>query len=187
MEQEEERLAKLGFVLKHYADRAEAATARMEQGAASLERSANAMLAQGQSLTSAVVEGVNGLVADGIRQSVERTIEPVREMFVSDAGSLAGIVQGLHAELESIQAERRRWMLVGMGSLVTCAVLAFAGTAAWGMYWKDRAADAVAELTWVEAVNGSDFVPCGERRVCANVDMLSEPVQGKYRPVKPRD
>ena len=78
-------------------------------------------------------------------------------------------------------------MMVGMGSLVTCTVLAFEGTAVWGMYWKDGAAGAVAELTWVEVVNSSDFVPCGDRRVCANVDMLAEPVQGKYRPVKPRD
>ena len=187
MEQEEEKLAKLGFVIKHYADRSEAAAARMEQGAASLERGANAIVAQGQDLTSAVVDGVKGLVADGIRQSVERTMAPVHEMLVADAGSLARIVQGLHVELESIQAERRRWMIVGMGSLVTCAVLAFAGTAAWGIYWKERAADAVAELTWVEAVNSSDFVPCGDKRVCANVDMLAEPLQGKYWPVKSRD
>lgn len=187
MDQEEGKLAKLGFVIKHYADRSEAAAARMEQGAASLERGASAMLSQGQSLAAAVVNGVKGQVADEIRQSVDRSIAPVHEMLGSDAKSIARIVKGLQAERDAIKAERRKWTVIGMGGLVTCTVLAFAGIAAWGMYWKNKAAGARAELTWVEAVNSSDFVPCGDRRICANVDMQAKPIQGKYRPVKPRE
>ncbi|HEY0335110.1 MAG TPA: hypothetical protein VGC74_15610 [Stenotrophomonas sp.] len=187
MDQEEGKLAKLGFVIKHYADRSEAAAARMEQGAASLERGANAMLSQGQSLTSAVVNGVKGQVANEIKQSVDRSIAPVHEMLGSDAKSIARIVQELQAEREAIKAERHKWMVIGMGGLATCAVLAFAGIAAWGTYWKNKAEGARAELTWVEAVNSSDFVPCGNKRVCANVDMQAKPTQGKYRPVKQRE
>ena len=64
---------------------------------------------------------------------------------------------------------------------------AFVGVAAWGIYWNDKSASARAELTWVDAVNQADFVPCGEKRICANVDLKAEPISGKYRPVKPRD
>ncbi|MGY1458353.1 MULTISPECIES: hypothetical protein [unclassified Luteimonas] len=187
MDQEEGKLAKLGFIIKHYADRSEAAAARMEQGAASLERGASAMLSQGQSLASAVVNGVKGHVADDIKQCVGRSIAPVHEMLGSDAKSIARLVQELQAEREAIKAERRKWTVVGMGGLATCAVLAFAGIAAWGAYWKNNAAGARAELAWVEAVNDSDFVPCGDKRVCANVDMQAKPIQGKYRPVKQRE
>lgn len=187
MDQEEGNLAKLGFVIKHYADRTEAAAARMEQGAESLERGANAMLSQGQGLVSAVVNGVKGQVANEIMRSVDCSISPVHEMLGSDAKSIARIVQELQAEREAIKAERYKWTIMGMGGLVTCAVLAFTGIAAWGMYWKNKAAGARAELTWVEAVNHADFVPCGDKLVCANVDMQAKPVQGKYRPVKLRE
>ena len=187
MDQEEGKLAKLGFVIKHYADRSEAAATRMEQGAASLERGANAMLSQGENLASAVVNGVKGQVANEIKQSVDCSIAPVHQMLGSGAKSIARIVQELQAEREAIKAERHKWMVTGMSCLVTCAVLAFVGIAAWGMYWKNKAAGARAELTWFEAVNSSDFVPCGDKRVCANVDTQAKPIQGKYRPVKQRE
>lgn len=187
MDQEEGKLAKLGFVIKHYADRSEAAAARMEQGAASLERGASAMLSQGQNLASVVVNGVKSQVADDIKQSVDRSIAPVHEMLGSDAKSITRLVQELQAERDAFKAERRKWTVIGMGGLAACAVLAFAGIAAWGAYWKYKAAGARAELAWVDAVNNSDFVPCGDRRVCANVDMQAKPIQGKYRPVKQRE
>lgn len=187
MEQDEEKLAKLGLVMKHFADRAEAASARMEQGAASLEDSANAMLSQGQGLASTVADGVKNQVTNDVRHSLDRAIAPVHALLDADAKSIARVALQLQVEREAFNAERRKWMVTGIGGLTMCTVLAFVGIAAWGTYWNDKSAGARAELTWVEAVNQADFVPCGEKRICANVDLKAEPIGGKYRPVKPRD
>ena len=187
MEQDEERLAKLGLVMKHFADRGEVVSARMEQGATSLEASAKAMLSQGQGLAAAVAEGVKNQVASDAKYSIAEAVAPVHALLDSDAKSIAHVALQLRAEREAFTAERRKWMLVGIGGLTMCTVLAFVGIAAWGAYWDDKSAGARAELMWVEAVNEADFVPCGEKRICANVDLKAKPIDGKYRPVKPRN
>ncbi|HEV7271798.1 hypothetical protein [Pseudoxanthomonas sp.] len=187
MEQDEEKLVKLGLVMKHFADRAEAASAKMEQGAVSLEDSANAMLSQGRGLASAVADGVKNQLANDVRHALDRVIEPVHALLDADAKSIARVAAQLQTEREAFNAERRKWMVTGIGGLTMCTILAFVGVAAWGIYWNDKSASARAELTWVDAVNQADFVPCGEKRICANVDLKAEPISGKYRPVKPRD
>lgn len=187
MNQEEERLAKLGLVYKFHADRIAKAADTIEQGVASLQRSAQAMNTQGSNLTSAVVNGVKGQVGGEIKHAVERELVPGHKMVMEDAQAIRQERQALAAEREAFKREIRGLLKISMFGLLICAVLAFVGIGAWGMYWAKKAKTAKAEAQWIERGNRADLVPCGDG-MCANVDMNAEPVgdQKQYRPVKPR-
>lgn len=187
-DQEQEKLAKLGHVFKYHADRSAAATDKMVQGVASLQRSASSMSATGASLKSDIVNGVRGEVGQVAKQALDKSVEPTRAALHEEVLAFRHERQELRAEREALQRERRHRMIYEYGGLAVCSVLALVGIWAWGAHWVDKADAAEIKAEWAGIANTADIVRCGDGKLCANVDMEAEPVGDKkqYRPVKPR-
>lgn len=182
-----DKLARLGLVLKHYGDRSAASVNKMEDTAASFERIASSMNATLANLKDELVDGVRSEIGQVARQSFDEAIAGAREQLADEAHALRKQREALRAEREAMRTERHRWLIYGYGGPVICMLAALAAITAWGARTMSEAEDARAELKWIESVNRSDFIPCrSESGTCASVDTGAEPIQGQYLPVKPR-
>ncbi|KOR46032.1 hypothetical protein ADT25_07245 [Xanthomonas oryzae] len=82
-----------------------------------------------------------------------------------------------------------RWVWIGAGVSLLCALVALIGT--YQMLYGDYATRYQAlraQVPYLEAINRSDIAPCGDGRLCVNIDDKAPKFGDKkqYRLVKPR-
>jgi hypothetical protein len=108
-------------------------------------------------------------------------------------------VHGLVAETDkavmTMQSARRgvtsilRWVLIGSGVSLLLSIVALFGT--YQMLYSHYQTDYDAlksQVTYLDAVNHSDVVPCGDGRLCARIDDKAQRVGDKkqYRLIELR-
>ncbi|CBA16291.1 hypothetical protein [Xanthomonas albilineans] len=131
--------------------------------------------------------------ASGQLESVTRAgLEPP---LAEARDRVQGITTAADQTVRALQLTRRdmtsivRWVWIGGGVSLLCALVALVGT--YKMLYGDYATryDTLrAQLNYMEAINRSDIVPCGDGRLCVNIDEKAPKVGDKkqYRLVKPR-
>lgn len=109
-------------------------------------------------------------------------------------------VQGMAAETDkaviAMQGARRgltsilRWVMIGAGVSLLLSIVALFGTydMLYGHY-QTRYDELKSQVTYLDALNHSDVVPCGDGRLCARIDDKSPRVGDKkqYRLIEPRE
>ena len=107
-------------------------------------------------------------------------------------------VQGMAAETDkaviAMQGARRgltsilRWVMIGAGVSLLLSIVALFGTydMLYGHY-QTRYDELKSQVTYLDALNHSDVVPCGDGRLCARIDDKSPRVGDKkqYRLIEP--
>ncbi|WP_235430477.1 hypothetical protein [Xanthomonas sp. MUS 060] len=131
--------------------------------------------------------------ASGQVESITRTgLEPP---LAEARDRVQGITTAADQTVRALQLTRRdmtsivRWVWIGAGVSLLFALVALMGT--YKMLYGDYATryDALkVQLNYMEAINRSDIVPCGDGRLCVNIDDKAPKFGDKkqYRLVKPR-
>lgn len=181
MDEDQEKLAKLGLVLKYHGDRSIAAANTIEQAVAALERRADALSNQAGALTRGVVEGVKTQAGEAIRRDASQAFDPVRAAIGDAARNLSEAAQTMQAEREAMHRTMRRWQVLGLGGLLIGSLLTVAMSAY--AVWSSRkeVARLKVESETLQVVNRSDVMICGER-LCARIDKKGKQY-GEYVPV----
>lgn len=120
--------------------------------------------------------GLEPPLAEG-RQSVQR--------ITTEADQTVRALQAARRDFMSIS--RRVWIGAGVSLVLSLVALIGAYHMLYGHY-ASRYEALKAQVTYLDAVNYSDVVPCGEGRLCARIDDKAQRLGDKkqYRLVEPR-
>jgi hypothetical protein len=170
---------------KKLAEQLLAAVARMDQRDEQLAKQVPALV---EEQTTRWLRTVSGQIETAARTGLEPPLAVCQQR-----------VQGLSAETDksvmAMQGATRgltsilRWVIVG-----ACVSLLFSLVALFGTYhmlyghYRQQYDQLLAAVPYMDAVNRSDVVPCGDRQLCARIDDKAPRVGDKkqYRLIEPR-
>ncbi len=167
------------------AERLLAAVARMDQHDERLAQQVPAII---EEQTTRWLRTVTGQVEAAARAGLEPPLVACQQR-----------VQGLAAETDkaviAMQGARRgltsilRWVMIGACVSLLLSIIALFGTyeMLYGHY-QTRYDELKSQVTYLDALNHSDVVPCGEGRLCARIDDKAQRVGDKkqYRLIESR-
>lgn len=162
-----------------------AAAARMDQRDEQLAQQAPAIF---EEQTARWLGTVSGQIETAARMGLEPPLVACRQRvqaLTAETDKAVVVVQGAKRELGAIL----RWVLIGNGVSLLLAIIALVG--AYEMlygHYQTRYNELKSQVTYLDAVNHSDVVPCGEGRLCARIDDKAPRLGDKkqYRLIAPR-
>jgi hypothetical protein len=167
------------------AERLLAAVAHLDRRDSRLEQQLPAIIEEQIARWLRTVAGQVEIAASaGLEPALATCQQHVRGLAAETDKSVIAM-QGARRELASIL----RWVLIGAGVSLLLSIIALFGTyeMLYGHY-QARYDTLKSQVTYLDAVNHSDVVPCGEDRLCARIDDKASRVSGKkqYRLVELR-
>ena len=114
-----------------------------------------------------------------LRGNLERSIQ----LFQADTERLNQELAKARQQWQDAQdqalRQKKRMTIIIAGLLVLCLIsLGITYEASYG-YYRNRYAQLVGSMNYMEALNRSDVVPCGDGRLCAHIDAKAQPVGDK--------
>ncbi|MGS1121003.1 hypothetical protein [Rhodanobacter sp. UC4436_H3] len=182
---EEDELTALAATLSVVISRFEQRCQRIEAQQGELLQHLPAML---QDKVDGVLQTLSGQAGVAVREGLGAPAEHYRQRVQVAAAEAEQATRAL-ASVQAEMASQRRWMRWGLGAVLALSLISLAATyeSLYGFY-QARYARLRAQVTYLEAVNHADVVPCGDGRLCARVEHNS-PRYGErkqYRVVAPR-
>ena len=144
-----------------------AAVARMDQRDDRLEQRLPAIM---EEQTTRWLRTLSGQVESAARAGLEPFLAEGRQ-------KVQGIATEADQTVRTLQASRRdvasilRWVWIGAGACLVFSLVAL--VAAYEMlygHYATRYDELESQVTYLDALNHSDVVPCGEGRLCAHID-----------------
>lgn len=159
--------------------------ARMEQRQDALAQRLSALFDQKADNFLQTVSGqTSSAVREGLRPPTDDYQRRVREL-TTEAGQTTQVLKSTRADVTS----QRRLMWWGMAAVVLVSVVSLVVNyqMLYGEYQR-KYEQLLMAVPYLDAVNRSDLVPCGDGRLCARVDDKSPRYGDKkqYRVVAPR-
>jgi hypothetical protein len=144
-----------------------AAAARIDQRDDRLEQRLPTLM---EEQTTRWLRTVSGQVDSAARAGLDAPLAEGRQKVQGIASEADQIVRTLQATRRDF-ASTLRWVWIGAGACVLFALGALVGTyeMLYGHY-ATRYDELKSQVTYLDALNHSDVVPCGEGRVCARTD-----------------
>jgi hypothetical protein len=144
-----------------------AAVARMDQRDDRLEQRLPTIM---EEQTTRWLRAVSGQVESAARAGLEPSLAEGRQR-------IQGIATEADQTVRTLQTNRRdfastlRWVWIGSCVSLLLSVVALVGTyeMLYGHY-ATRYGELKSQVTYLDALNHSDVMPCGEERLCARID-----------------
>jgi hypothetical protein len=145
------------------------------------------MKAQAEELQAAMRAEVRN-AGEGFKQEAHAASATLNRKLEDMIAKADRAVDDLAKAQSAFSAQRRR-LFWGLGSVVLLCLISLVATYE-GLYgfYQARYDMLVRQVTYLDAVNRADVVPCGEGRLCARVDDKAPRIGDKkqYRPVELR-
>jgi hypothetical protein len=162
-----------------------AAIARMDQRDHRLEQQLPAIM---EEQTARWLRTVTGQVETATRAGLESPLAACEQRvhgLTAETDKVVIAMQGARRGLTSIQ----RWVMIAVCVSLLLSIIALFGTyhMLYGHY-QTRYDELKSQVTYLDAVDHSDVVPCGEGRLCARIDDKAQRVGDKkqYRLIELR-
>ena len=173
-------------------DKISAVIAQFEQRYETIEQRQSMLAQQLPALVEekmdALLKTLSGQASVALRDGLNPPMDDYRRRLQA-IGAEAEQTTRAFQRAQSDIAAQRRVMWWGLGTVLILSVISLVATYQ-GLYgfYQTRYTKLKAQVVYLEAVNRSDVVPCGDGQLCAHVDPKS-PRYGKnkqYRVVAPR-
>jgi hypothetical protein len=167
--------------------RSESAVARVEQTGAALDESASRLESSASTFAHDALGALDRQSGEVISRGLGREIGNCIAHLQQAGRQASTLAQELEQMRAALRGERRRWVWLGSGALLTGSVLAIATAAYVVKTSRDELRRNAIETTLLRAYNQADVTLC-DGRLCANIDKAGQRFgdQKQYRPVKPR-
>jgi hypothetical protein len=182
--QEDEQMA-LAAQMAAIMARFETRCDRIEQ---QLHALAQQVPAQMEEQTARWLQTASGQVEGVARAGLETPLAEGRQRvqgIAAEADQTVRTLQGIRRDFSSMA----RWVWIGVGASLAFSLVALVGTyeMLYGHY-ATRYDELKSQVNYLDAINHSDVVPCGEGRLCARIDDKAPKVGDKkqYRLIEPR-
>lgn len=173
--------AKMGAVLVSFEQRCES----IEQRQSLLAQRLPDML---EEKMDGLLQTLSGHAGVAVREGLKAPIDGYR-LHVQTMAVEANQTMKAFKEAQTTIASQRRWMWRSLGIVLALSIISLVATyeSLFGIY-QTRYVQLKAQVTYLDAVNKSDVVPCGDGQLCAHVDPKSPRYGDKkqYRVVAPR-
>ncbi len=174
-------VAKMGAVIVRFEQRCEAT----DQQQSALTQQLPAML---EEKVDGLFQTLSGQASVALREGLGPPTDHLQQRLRSIAAEAEQTTRALKAAQADI-ASQRRLMWWGLGAVLVLSLISLVATyqSLYGFY-QSRYTQLKAQVTYLDAVNRADVVPCGDGRLCAHVDPKSPRFGDKkqYRVVEPR-
>jgi hypothetical protein len=173
--------AKMGAVLVRFEQRCES----IEQQQNGLAQWLPAML---EEKVDGLLQTLSGQAGVAVREGLRAPMDGYQRQAQTMAAEASQTIKAFK-DAQATIASQRRWMWWSLGFVLALSIVSLVATyeSLYGFY-QTRYVELKAQVTYLDAVNKSDVVPCGDGQLCAHVDPNS-PRYGdrkQYRVVAPR-
>lgn len=178
--------------LRALAEHIVAAIARVDQRCDLLEQQQQAFLQQAygafEEQTGRWLQTVAGQFEHVARSGLESPLAEGRRSMqgiAAEADQTARTLQGTRRDVASVL----HWVWIGTAVSLVFSIVALVGTyeMVYG-YYQTKFNELKSQVTYLDAINRSDVVPCGDGRLCARIDDKAPRAGDKkqYRLIEPR-
>ncbi len=170
---------------RELAERLMTVAARMDQRSEELTRQVPAII---EEQTARWLRTVTGQVETAARAGLQAPLAVCEQRvqgLATETDKAVMVLQGATRGLSSIL----RWVAIGAGVSLLLSIIALFGTYEMLYRHYQTRYDALkSQVTYLDALNHSDVVPCGEGRLCARIDDKAQRVGDKkqYRLIESR-
>ena len=186
MDELKQLVIKLAVIADRLDQRSESAVARVEQTGAALDHSAGRLGSSAGTFARDALDAIDRQSGEVISRGLGREIGNCVAHLQQAGRQVSASAQELEQMRTALRGERRRWVWMGSGALLTGSVLAIAAAGYAVKTSRDELRRNAIEATLLRAYNQADVTLC-DGRLCANID---ESAQGfgdrkQYRQVNP--
>lgn len=187
MDELKQLVIKLAAITDRLDQRSEFAVRRVEQAGASLDQSAGRLGSSASTFAREALGAIDKQSGEVIARGLGREIADCVAHLQRTKREASASAHEFEQMRTALRRERRTWVWLGLGALLTGTVLAIAAAGYAVKTSRDELRSNAIEATLLRAYNEADVSLC-DGRLCANIDQ-STPGFGdrnQYRHVKPR-